>query len=145
MNEILQIYTDGSCLKNPGNGGFAVCILFSEGRELFSQSERNTTNNRMELKSVILAFEKTQHVSSKIQIHSDSLYVVNGFNEWMEGWYKKSWTRSGKPLLNKDLWQILLEYKRKNPNYSLHWVKGHSNNFYNDLVDQEANKAARSI
>lgn len=145
MNRILKIYTDGSCLKNPGKGGFAICIVHSEKEEVFAKGEIYTTNNRMELQAVIFAFEKSIHIQQKIEIYSDSMYVINGFNEWMEGWSRKDWTRSGKPLLNKDLWQILFKYKENYKHYSLHWVKGHSNDFYNDLVDRAANEAAQNM
>ena len=110
----LLIYTDGSCLQNPGPGGWA-CILIYNGREKrLCGAEPNTTNNRMELMAVIKALEALKE-KCEVFIHSDSNYVINAFNNnWLNDWKMKNWKNSQKKdVLNKDLWEKLDNLTKK--------------------------------
>ena len=145
----VTIYTDGSARGNPGNGGFGAVLSFtnSQGktftRELSGGYER-TTNNRMELMAVIAALEALTRPCD-IEVHSDSQYVVNAFNQhWIEGWKKRGWkTAAKKPVKNVDLWQRLL--KAMGPHrVRFIWVKGHAGHEMNERCDALATAAADS-
>lgn len=127
------IYTDGSCLGNPGRGGFAVVF---EDREI-SQGYRRTTNNRMELLAVITALEMSEGAAV---IVTDSQYVVNGIEKWLAGWIRKGWRGSAGPVKNVDLWKRYLACAR--PDVSFKWVKGHAGNPKNERADTLAVLAA---
>ena len=137
------VYTDGSCLGNPGSGGYAICIVENNGKEdkvtFHGAGEKNTTNNRMEILALILVFQKTEKIHCDIEVFSDSVYVVNGFNIWLDNWQKNNWNKN--KILNQDLWKQLIPYKSLN-NYKISWIKAHSNNKYNDMVDQKAKDEA---
>ena len=125
------LYSDGSSRGNPGPGGFGTVLHFTDSngklhtREL-SQGYTRTTNNRMELLGVITGLEALKRPCT-VEVHSDSQYVVNAFNQhWVEGWLKRGWKNSKKePVKNSDLWKRLLEAKKPH-NVSFHWVKGHA-------------------
>jgi ribonuclease HI len=141
-----KIYTDGACLGNPGPGGYAAVILNSDSQKLktVAGSERNSTNNRMELKAVIEAL-KLLPKDSKIEIYSDSSYVLNGLSSWIAGWKRNGWkTSSKKEVANQDLWQEL-DKLTSNFDISYQKVKGHSGDFYNEEVDNLAKKEAEKI
>lgn len=161
QTEKLIIYTDGSCLKNPGNGGWAYLIKHfyeddfedeSEKKPFLekngSGSEKDTTNNRMELKAVIecLKFLKNNKCEN-ITINVDSKYVMDGITDWIYSWKKNNWKKStGGSVLNKDLWlelDSLVSEKRDFIQWK--WVKGHSGQKENDIVDKLASKAAKSL
>ena len=140
------VYTDGSCLKNPGGpGGYSCVIINNNTGDVISSeahSELDTTNNRMELKAAILALNRFVN-KTKITIVTDSTYVRNGFEKrWIYHWMKNGWkSASGTPVKNKDLWLTLLDLVNK---HDVHFelVKGHSGNEYNDMVDRLAKDAA---
>ena len=137
---MIKIYTDGSCLENPGNGGWAAIINTNGDTKKISGCEKNTTNNRMELMAPIMALMKIKP-NSEITIYTDSTYVKNGITEWIKKWEKNGWRSSNKKLVkNKDLWIKLNSLCKKNK-VSWKWVKGHSNNKYNNLADELATKA----
>ena len=137
---MIKIYTDGSCLENPGNGGWAAIIIDNGNTKKISGSEKSTTNNRMELMAPIMALMKIKP-NSEITIYTDSTYVKNGITEWIKKWEKNGWRSSNKKLVkNKDLWIKLNSLCKKNK-VSWKWVKGHSNNKYNNLADELATKA----
>ena len=141
-----KVYTDGACLGNPGPGGYAAVILDSDLNRLktISGKETNSTNNRMELKAVIEVL-KLIPAGAKIEIFSDSSYVLNGLSSWIEGWKKNGWkTSSNKEVKNQDLWQELDNLSSKFK-LSYQKVKGHSGNHYNELVDDLAKKEAEKI
>ena len=129
------LYSDGSSRGNPGPGGFGTVLHFTDPngklhtREL-SQGYTCTTNNRMELLGVITGLEALKRPCT-VEVHSDSQYVVNAFNQhWVEGWLKRGWKNSKKePVKNSDLWKRLLEAKKPH-NVSFHWVKGHAGHPY---------------
>ncbi len=126
------VYTDGACSGNPGPGGWAWATV--DGRQA-SGGDPDTTNQRMELTAVLKAL---QAIDGPVSIHSDSTYVVNCFNDrWYEGWLARNWRNSQKkPVANRDLWEPLVEiFERRRPDLRFVWVKGHSGDPMNDLVD----------
>lgn len=137
------IYTDGACSGNPGSGGWAAVIFDEEKKQknIFGKVN-NTTNNRMELMAAIMAL-KTIKAKSQVTIFTDSIYVKNGITEWIKKWEKNNWKNSNKKTVkNKDLWMKLNNLCIKNK-VSWKWVKGHSNNKFNNLADQLATQAIK--
>ncbi len=135
------IYTDGSCLTNPGNGGWAAIINDEKEIRKISGSEKNTTNNRMELLAPINAL-KNMKPGVEIKIYTDSQYVKNGITEWINTWLANNWKTSKKEdVKNKDLW-IELYNLNKSLNVQWNWVKAHDGNPMNEEVDLLAKKAA---
>ena len=140
---MIKIYTDGSCLGNPGNGGWAAIILKDKKKIQIKGSKKNTTNNQMELLAPIKALKKIPK-ESNVQIFTDSKYVKSGITEWIHNWKKNGWkTASKQPVKNKELWTELddLTYEFK---IKWSWVKSHSNNALNNEVDLIARKEASS-
>ena len=138
---MIKIYTDGSCLSNPGNGGWAAIINMNGEIKKISGNEKNTTNNRMELMAPINALK---NINSKdpIEIFTDSKYVKNGITEWINTWVLNNWKTSKKEdVKNKDLW---LELHKLNQSFSVkwNWVKAHAGDPLNEEVDMLAKKAA---
>lgn len=138
---MIKIYTDGSCLKNPGNGGWAAIIDLSGKIIKINGCEKNTTNNRMELMAPINALKKIdQH--KKVEIYTDSQYVKIGITEWIHKWVKNNWQTSKKePVKNKDLWIELYNLTNKF-DIKWNWIKAHAGNPTNEEVDLLAKKAA---
>jgi ribonuclease HI len=142
---MFKIYTDGSCLKPQGPGGYAFVIIEDDGTEYyFCEGENNTTNNRMELMAVIKGLQCLSR-SMPVKIVTDSQYVKNAFTEgWLENWKKNSWkTRTKQDVKNKDLW---LELSATVDEHKViwQWVKGHSGDKYNDICDEIARQAIKS-
>jgi ribonuclease HI len=138
---MIKIYTDGSCLGNPGFGGWAAIIFLNDKKIKIKGKKKNTTNNQMELMAPIKALKKIP-VGEKVQIYTDSKYVKMGMTEWIETWKKNNWkTSSKKKVKNKDLWKKLDHLSEK---YQIKWlwVKGHSGDITNEEVDQLAREAA---
>ena len=138
---MIRIYTDGSCLGNPGNGGWAAIIIEDEKKTQIKGSKKDTTNNQMELLAPIKALKKIPK-GSNVQIFTDSKYVKSGITEWIHNWKKNGWKTANKqPVKNKDLWTELdlltNEFKIK-----WIWVKGHSTDSLNNEVDLIAREAA---
>ncbi|MHB1487563.1 MAG: ribonuclease H family protein [Acidimicrobiales bacterium] len=137
------VFTDGACLGNPGPGGWAWAVV---GGGSASGAEGHTTNQRMEVTAVL---EALGHLPGPVTVVSDSTYVVNCFRQrWWQGWQKRGWRNSkGGPVANQDLWKPLLELvlDRGPGQVSFNWVKGHSGDPMNDLVDALATAAARGI
>ena len=138
-----KIYTDGACSGNPGPGGWGAVIFDQDNKQKnISGSEKNTTNNRMELLAAIMSLKKIK-TNSEVVIFTDSTYVKNGITEWMKNWKKNGWKNSSKkPVKNKDLWEKLDRLCEAN-NVSWKWVKGHSTNEFNNLADELATKAIK--
>ena len=140
---MIEIYTDGSCLENPGNGGWAAIINDDGKIEKISGSEKNTTNNRMELMAPIAALSKITK-KKKVQIFTDSQYVKMGITNWIHNWIKNNWQTSKKEdVKNKDLWLNLYELTQSH-DVEWHWVKAHACNILNEEVDALAKDAAKS-
>ena len=138
-----KIYTDGACSGNPGPGGWGAVIFDKENNQKnISGNEKETTNNRMELTAPIMALKKIK-TNSEIVIYTDSTYVKNGITEWIKKWEKNGWKNANKkPVKNKDLWVKLNELCQKNQ-ITWRWVKGHSNDIYNNLADELATQAIK--
>ena len=140
---MIKIYTDGSCLSNPGNGGWAA-IINNDGDILrISGCEKDTTNNKMELMAPIKALKKITK-NGQVEIYTDSKYVKLGITEWVHKWIKNNWLTSKKePVKNKELW-IELYNLTKSFKIKWIWVKAHAGNPLNEEVDLLAKKAAES-
>ncbi|MDA8548348.1 ribonuclease HI [bacterium] len=140
---MIEIYTDGSCLENPGNGGWAAIINDDGKIEKISGSEKNTTNNRMELMAPIAALSKITK-KKRVQIFTDSQYVKMGITNWIHNWIKNNWQTSKKEdVKNKDLWLNLYKLTQSH-DVEWHWVKAHAGNTLNEEVDALAKDAAKS-
>ena len=138
---MIKIYTDGSCLSNPGNGGWAAIININGEIKKISGNEKNTTNNRMELMAPINALK---NINSKdpIEIFTDSKYVKNGITEWINTWVLNNWKTSKKEnVKNKDLW-LQLHKLNQTLNVKWNWVKAHAGDPLNEEVDILAKEAA---
>ena len=137
MSEI-TIYTDGAAKGNPGNGGYGAVLISGNFRKEISEGFELTTNNRMELLSVIKALELLKTQPSKVKVFSDSKYVVDSIEKgWVFNWEKKGFDKKK----NIDLWRRFLMIYRKHE-VSFHWVKGHDGNELNERCDQLAVKAS---
>ncbi len=141
------IYTDGASRGNPGPGGYGA-VLSCERRDgstalrELSAGYACTTNNRMELLGVIVALEALK-VPCDVEVHSDSQYVVNAFNQhWIDGWQRKNWRNSQRqPVKNADLWKRLLAAMEPHE-VTFRWVKGHAGHPMNERCDELATEAA---
>ena len=140
IKETVQIFTDGACKGNPGVGGWGVLIKSSNFINELKGYEQLTTNNRMELIAVIEGIKSIEK-NANIEITTDSKYVKNGINLWINNWKKNDWkTSSKKPVKNKELW-VDLDKLVQNYNIEWKWVKGHSGHPGNERADQLANAA----
>ena len=140
---MLKIYTDGSCLKNPGNGGWAAIININSEIVKISGSVKDTTNNKMELMAPIKALQEIKE-QQPIEIYTDSQYVKLGITDWIHKWIKNNWQTSKKePVKNKELWIELYELTKS---YEIKWIwiKAHAGNILNEEVDLLAKQAAES-
>ena len=138
---MIKIYTDGSCLENPGKGGWAAIINDDGDIKKVSGGEKNTTNNRMELMAPINAL-KGINPNKEIEIYTDSQYVKLGITQWINTWLKNNWKTSKKEdVKNKDLW-LELNNLNNSLNVKWNWVKAHAGNALNEEVDLLAKKAA---
>ncbi len=145
-NSIITIYTDGSAIGNPGPGGYGAIIIKDDETVELAQGFLHTTNNRMEMMAVITALETLEKTTSSIKIFSDSQYTINGIVKgWAKNWRKKGWKKGdGKPALNSDLWQKMLDIVEKFPKLSFQWVRGHAGDPMNERADRLANSAAHN-
>ncbi len=137
------VYTDGACSGNPGPGGWAWAVA-PEGAPRDSGGEPHTTNQRMEINA---ALEAVRANEGPLHVMSDSTYVVNCFRDrWWASWQRNGWRNSKKqPVANRDLWEPLVDLVNARGNVSFGWVKGHSADPMNELVDVLAVEAARAI
>jgi ribonuclease HI len=136
----VDIFTDGACSGNPGPGGYAAILKYGDHVKEISGCEAQTTNNRMELKAVIAALKCLKRPST-VRIFTDSNYVVKGMTAWVQGWIRKDWINSQKKsVLNRDLWEELLELSRL---HQIHWnwIRGHQGHPENERCDELARKA----
>ena len=138
---MIKIYTDGSCIKNPGNGGWAAIIFMNDEKIAITGNKKNTTNNQMELMAAIEALKKIP-TGQKVQVYTDSKYVKLGITEWIEKWSQNNWKTSSKQKVkNLALWTELNEISKKHK-IEWFWVKGHAGDPINEEVDTLAKKAA---
>ena len=134
----VTLYTDGACSGNPGPGGWGLILSYNGQEKELSGGERATTNNRMELSAVIAGLKALKEPCT-VELYSDSKYVVDAIEKgWASSWQKKGWIKADKkPALNTDLWSELLELAKMHELHC-HWVKGHSENQYNNRCDRLA-------
>lgn len=137
MKEII-LYTDGSCSKNPGPGGWGAILQYKEHKLELSGGAVSTTNNQMELTGVIEGL-KALNEPCKVELYTDSQYIVNAINKgWLRNWQKNGWKKADKsPVLNKELWLEIIALLAKHE-VNVNWVKGHAENEYNNRCDQMA-------
>lgn len=136
----IEIYTDGACSGNPGPGGWGAVLVYNGKEKELSGSEKNTTNNRMELTAVIMALNALNQ-PCEVKLTTDSKYVCDAINKrWVYSWEKNGWRKSDKkPALNVDLWKELLSLLEKHE-VEFIWVKGHNGHKYNEICDALAVK-----
>jgi len=133
----VTIYTDGACSGNPGPGGWGVVLLYGKSKKELSGGELSTTNNRMELISVINALSALKE-PCEVKLYTDSQYVANAINlGWLESWIKRGWKRKGGEVKNPDLWVKLIPLLDKHK-VTFEWVKGHADTEYNNRCDELA-------
>ena len=138
------IHTDGSCLSNPGPGGWAAILHWQGNERELTGSEPDTTNNRMELMAAIMGLNAVTR-PMLVDLHTDSRYVMNGVQDWMPRWKANGWkTAAKKPVANQDLWQQLDEAVIRHQ-VRWHWIKGHTGNPLNERCDVLARSAAEAI
>jgi len=138
---MIKIYTDGSCIGNPGSGGWAAIIINDKKKIQIQGSKKDTTNNQMELLAPIQALKKIP-IGSKVQIFTDSKYVKSGITEWIHNWKKNGWVTANKQQVkNKGLWTEL-DLLTNKFEINWNWVKAHSADKLNNEVDLIAREAA---
>ena len=143
---MITIYTDGACSGNPGRGGWGARIEYADGRiEEIKGGAADTTNNRMELQAAICALD---HIAapSQITIITDSVYVRDGIDRWIDNWKRNGWrTAAKKPVKNKDLWQALDAARTRHTDIKWVWVKGHAGHAGNERADALARQGQEAI
>jgi ribonuclease HI len=146
MNSKLKdviIYSDGSCLKNPGIGGYGIVLKYGKHRQELSGGFRLTTNNRMEILAAIIGLRALKE-KCRVTLYTDSQYLVNSIMKgWAKKWQQNNWKRNSKDKAkNVDLWEELLELCNQHQVQFI-WVRGHSGNIENENCDQMAFKATQ--
>lgn len=140
QKQTVEMFTDGACRGNPGPGGWGVLLRAGNKEKKLYGGEGMTTNNRMELTAVIKGLEALKFSDCKVDLTTDSKYVLLGATEWLPAWKARNWrTSARKPVLNSDLWQQLDALVNRHK-ISWHWVKGHSGHHENDIADSLANQ-----
>lgn len=137
MLKHIEIYTDGACSGNPGPGGWGAILRSGKHEKEIFGGECETTNNRMEMMAVIKALEALKD-RSRVDLYTDSKYVMKGITEWLAGWKARGWkTADKKPVKNQDLWEridsLVLKHEIK-----IHWIKGHAGHPENERADELA-------
>ncbi len=136
----VEIFTDGACRGNPGPGGWGAVLRYRGNHKTLQGFEAQTTNNRMELTAVIEALRALNRACD-IELNTDSKYVMQGINEWIETWKRNGWkTAAKKPVKNLDLWQQL-DSEAGRHQIEWKWVKGHAGIEGHELADRLANEA----
>ena len=135
----VTIYTDGSCRGNPGPGGWAAILRYGKHEKEISDGEKDTTNNRMELRAALEALRALTE-PCRVVLYTDSEYLKKGITLWMPNWKRRNWKRKGGKLANVDLWMKLDEEIAR---HEIHWrwVRAHAGNVMNERVDKLARKA----
>ena len=141
---IVEIFTDGACVPNPGPGGWGAVLRYKDKEKRISGSDPDTTNNKMELTAAIEGLAALTR-PSRVIIYTDSTYLRNGITKWVAGWQANGWkTKDKKPVKNADLWRRLIEEEQRNQ-VEWRWVKGHAGDHYNEIADELATTAAKSV
>ncbi len=141
MLKQITLFTDGSCLGNPGPGGYGSILIYKGHTKELAQGYELTTNNRMELMAAIAGLQALNE-PCQVSLTTDSQYVRQGITQWIHGWKKKGWkTANREPVKNVDLW-LLLDAEIQRHDVEWHWVKGHSGHPENERCDELARNAA---
>ena len=139
----IEIYTDGSCLGNPGPGGYGTVLIFNKHRKELAEGYKRTTNNRMEMLACIKGLEQLSE-PCEVDLTTDSQYVRQGITQWIHNWKKRGWKTAAKaPVKNVDLWKAL-DVAQEKHKVQWHWVKGHSGHPENERCDDLAREAAEA-
>ena len=142
---MIKIYTDGSCLGNPGTGGWAYSLKLNNKDIAHYGYEKETTNNRMELTAAIKALEFLKDFEGEITVITDSNYLKDGISTWITNWKKNNWKTANKnSVKNQDLW-VILDQLTIHKKVKWDWVKGHSIDKFNNVVDELARNAAENL
>jgi ribonuclease HI len=142
--EKVEIFTDGACKGNPGVGGWGALMVTGEHKKELFGGDRDTTNNRMELRAVIEALNALTR-PCEVVVHTDSQYVQKGISEWIHGWKARGWKTAAKaPVKNVDLWQAL-DAAQARHQIQWRWVKGHAGHAGNEAADALANRGVESV
>ena len=140
----VEIFTDGACKGNPGPGGWGALLRMGEREKELSGGEAGTTNNRMELTAAIRGLSALKE-PCRVDLYSDSKYVLDGITKWVHGWQKRGWVNAArKPVRNADLWRELIAAAARHE-VTWHWVRGHSGHPENERVDRLASDEADRI
>lgn len=140
MTTRVEIFCDGACSGNPGVGGWGSILRSGAAEKELSGAAVETTNNRMEMTAAIEALSSLKRPCNVV-VTTDSQYLVKGMTEWIHGWVKKGWVNSKKePVLNRDLWERLLELSRVHK-LEWRWVRGHNGHAENERCDELARAA----
>ena len=140
MSTKVELFCDGACSGNPGVGGYGAILRYGDREKELSGADGETTNNRMEMTAAIVALESLTR-PCRVHITTDSQYLVKGMTEWIQGWVRKGWVNSKKePVLNRDLWERLLELARIHT-LEWNWVRGHNGHPENERCDELARQA----
>lgn len=143
-DKIVEVYTDGACKGNPGDGGWGVYLRYGETTKELCGGEHDTTNNRMELTAAIRALESLNR-PCRVKLFTDSTYVKNGVTEWMKNWKSNGWqTKNRKPVKNQELWQQLDLLSAKHQ-VEWAWVKAHVGIEGNEKADYLANMGIKQL
>ncbi len=139
----VEIFTDGSCLGNPGPGGYGIVMRYKGTEKTFSEGFNQTTNNRMEMLAAVVALRTLKEPCSVV-LTTDSQYVRQGITQWIHGWKKRGWKKADKkPVVNADLWKQL-DAEAERHTIDWRWVKGHAGHRENEMCDELARTAAEN-
>ncbi|MDN3682690.1 ribonuclease HI [Vibrio tapetis subsp. quintayensis] len=143
MTKQVEIFTDGSCLGNPGPGGYGIVLRYKQTEKQLAKGFTLTTNNRMEMMAAVIAL-RTLKEPCDVILTTDSQYVRQGITQWIHNWKKRDWqTSAKKPVKNSDLWQAL-DKEAERHNVDWRWVKGHAGHRENEICDDIARAAAEA-
>ncbi|MBD1555986.1 ribonuclease HI [Vibrio sp. S9_S30] len=143
MAKQVEVFTDGSCLGNPGPGGYGIVLRYKQTEKNLSKGYRLTTNNRMEMMAAVVALKSLKE-PCRVILTTDSQYVRQGITQWIHNWKKRGWkTADKKPVKNADLWQEL-DKETARHDVDWRWVKGHAGHRENEICDELARTAAEA-
>ncbi|NOI14748.1 ribonuclease HI [Vibrio hepatarius] len=143
MTKQVEIFTDGSCLGNPGPGGYGIVLRYKQVEKTLAKGYTLTTNNRMEMMATIVALQTLKEPCNVI-LTTDSQYVRQGITQWIHNWKKRGWkTADKKPVKNADLWKAL-DAETQRHQIDWRWVKGHAGHRENEMCDELARAAAEN-